>query len=146
MMEYYSSKHRKIAVDFFLDIYLNEPFNYEWLKREQAARYLKDMENTPNFRGFVYIENGKTIAFCCGLMNDYFIKKTYYIKEFFVKREFQKMGYGKKFLAEIERKLIEDNVSIMELVTDRKCFSYDFYSQNSFLTSKDMLYMIKPIQ
>ena len=88
MLRPYVKDDRDEAAALFLDVFLHEPWHYHWMKEKDVRRYFMDMENTPNFAGFVYereknagipcgspgilTASGEIVGLCFGIINDYF--------------------------------------------------------------------------
>lgn len=143
MIVQYNFEMRKRCIDIFYNVYHDFPYNFSWLKKEDIEKYFIDLENTPKFIGFVYIENERTLGVCFGIYNDYFLNSKYYIKEIFVEKNYQGCGIGTKMMKEIETNLKEKNINVIELLTPKKLDAYSYYISNGFSDKNDMVYMLK---
>ncbi len=138
----YSKTSRDVYIDIYCEAFRNPPYNYDWLKREKIERYFCDLEDTPNFSGFAYVER-KVLAVCLGTMNDYFLLNKYYIKELVVRPEFQNKGVGTKMMLLMESYLKKNNVSAIDLLTSNDEGLLHYYKKNGFKVSENSAYMIK---
>lgn len=57
----------------------------------------------------------------------------YYIKEFCIRRDSQKMGYGSIFLQELGEFLLTRKIRAIGLTTERNVPAYAFYKKNGFI-------------
>lgn len=146
MLIKYDNSKRKICADIFYDVYKSPPFSYKWLKIEDVYRYFDDIENTPNFCGFLYTIKNQIIGVCFGIISDYFSASKYYINEIYIKREFQNKGIGNKMLSEIEKILVKDNIVAIELKTSKNSNSFMFYQNNGYEISKETVSMFKMLR
>lgn len=145
MIEDYSASYKNVCIDMFLDIFSNTPFNYKWLNYNNILRYFTDLENTPNFKGFIYFLDNQPVAFCLGVISDYFNTPKYHINEIFVKRQLQNSGIGSDMLDKIQSELFSYDISVIELSTSISKPAFNFYLNNGFVKSNDTVYMIKPL-
>lgn len=146
MLQEYKKENLKSLTDIFFDIYYNKPFNYNWLKKSEIERYFSDLSKTPNFLGYVIIQNNEIIGGCLGIINDYFKNKTYKISEIFISRKFQGLGYGSSALRELEALLFNEKIVMLELSTDKASQAFKFYKKNSFFSSQHTINLLKPIK
>lgn len=142
----YKKEYRENIVDIFFDVYFNPPFNFKWLNKNNISKYFVDMENTPNFYGFIFVYENKLIGACLGVINNYFKNNRYRINEIFIKRNYQGKGLGEKFLKETEIILSGENIEIIELSTDENAFSFKFYKKSGYVASLTTKYLIKSIK
>lgn len=146
MLIKYDNSKREICSDIFYDVYKSPPFSYKWLKIEDVYRYFNDIENTPNFYGFIFTIKNQIVGVCFGTISNYFSASKYYINEIYVKREFQNKGIGKKMLLEIEKFLIQNNIVAIELKTSKDSNSFIFYKNNGYEASKETVSMLKMLR
>lgn len=146
MLIEYKEEYRETLADIFYDIYYNQPFNYKWIDKDNVVRYFRDFENTPNFYGFVFVDENKIKGGCFGVVNDYFKNSKYRINEIFIDRNFQGTGRGSIFLKEVENALMKMRIEIVELVTEDRIPAFEFYKKAGYIPSEHMTYMIKAIK
>ncbi len=141
----YKHENMEECIDLFMDVFSNEPFNYDFLKRDNICRYFLHMENTPNFLGTIYLDGDKIAGFCIGFLSDYFLDVSYEINEIVIARHMQKKGIGKRLLIETEEYLRRFNVASVTLYTRTDIDAYDFYLRNSYSVVEKTVYMYKEI-
>ena len=143
MVADFEERHIEKCAEIFFDVYKNEPFNYNWVKKDSVINYFTDIFRTPKFRGFVlYTKNGIE-GICAGVISDYFKVKKYRVSEIFVDRRFQRRGAGSKFLSEIQKILYGEGIEIIEITTDRNTPAFNFYLKNNYSVLKNNINMIK---
>lgn len=142
----FTTEYLDIAADTFIDVFGNEPWNYNWITRDNIIRYFNDLYNTPCFRGFVLLEESGVMGFCLGVVSDYFIAPYYEIKEIFVGRQYQKLGYGRQLLLFAEQELAKQDVCAVTLFTENNIPAYDFYLRNGYAVSLHAVHLSKNIE
>ena len=147
MLKKYAPEDRGDAIDLFLGVFAQEPFNCGWLRREDANRYFADIENTPLSLSFLYYDDtGSLMGLCLGVVNDYFPVKLYEIKELAIRKDAQGQGRGKHMIDEIAQYLQHQNIDAIKLTTQQHLPAYDFYIRNGFVLSKTSVVLNKPIR
>lgn len=132
--------------EMYINVFKSDEFNFEWMKEEKIKEYFSDMINTPKFLGYIYLIEGKPLAYCFGTINDYFKLPHYYIHEIFVDTEFQGKGIGKTFMKKIEEDLLSRNVPMINLLTLNTISAYEFYKKQDYIETKASTYMTKFLQ
>ncbi len=145
---------KKILIDFqksfidecaeiFFDIYINEPFNYDWLDLLSVKKYFYDLYKMPKFKGFIFFFENNIIGACIGYISDYFKCSKFHISEIFIKRNFIQKGFGSEFISLIEKNLKGIGIEVIEFSTDKTFKAFDFYTKNGYKVLKDNVNMIK---
>lgn len=134
------------AADTFIDVFGNEPWNYNWIERDNIVRYFTDLYNTPGFSGFVLRKDQDITGFCFGISSDYFVAPYYEIKEIFIKRELQGSGFGGELLTLVEEQLKEQGIFTVTLATERNIAAYEFYLKHGYIISPSFVYMCKTME
>ena len=133
----YTADERDEAINLFLSTFAAEPFNYDWLRREDVLRYFIDLENTPGALSFLYYDDrGLLLGLCFGTTNDYFRHKLYEIKEFAIRRDAQGGGNGGRMIAQVAKYLKKHEFEAITLSTQRDIAAYEFYVKNGFVDLK----------
>jgi aminoglycoside 6'-N-acetyltransferase I len=141
----YTPQDRFACAALYVDVFINEPWQYSWMTEENTLRYFRDIENTPCFRGFVAKKDGAPVGFCFGVTNDCFLGRVYEIREFAVARSEQGSGTGTYLLANAEKRLQRLGVQTLTLATLRDAPAFDFYLKNGFEPSVNTVYLSKNI-
>jgi len=145
-VEDYTQEHKGICTELFIKVYSAEPFNFSWLDSEKADRYLSDLENSTNSKGYVLKENENIVGVCLGQREEHFMNVGYKINEFFIEPDHQHMGLGSYFLEEVENRLRDCDVKIMTLFTQRHMDSFTFYQKHDYIPSEETVHMSKLIR
>ena len=145
-VEDYTQEHKGICTELFIKVYSAEPFNFSWLDFEKADRYLSDLENSTNSKGYVLKENEYVVGVCLGQREEHFMNVGYKINEFFIEPDHQHKGLGSYFLEEVENRLRESDVKIMTLFTQRHMDSFTFYQKHNYIPSEETVHMSKLIR
>jgi len=143
MINDFEESHLIKCADMFFDIYKNEPFNYYWVDYGAVLNYFSDIFKTPKFRGFVFYRKNNLIGVCVGVISDYFKVKKYRISEIFIDRRFQNRGIGSIFLSDIQKKLYDSGIEVIEITTDKNTAAFNFYLKNNYSALKNNINMIK---
>jgi GNAT superfamily N-acetyltransferase len=139
----YTSEYRAACADMFYNIFTQPPFGFSWLSREKLDRYFVDMENTPQFLGYLYMEKDRMVGACYGQIDDYFMTKAYRINEFFIDESHQEQGLGSDFLRDIENLLQQRGIETIYLFAQKYTKAYAFYRHNNFLANEETTHMVK---
>ncbi len=141
-----TEKEIKESADLYYEVFTSEAFKFHWLTKQKAYNYFLDMYNTPNFLGFLFLNNDEVIGVCVGIGNPHFINNQYEIKEIFIKPSLQKKGIGNLFLSEVESALLNMDYQIITLYTQKNIPAYNFYSKKNYITLKSTTHMMKILQ
>jgi len=141
----YTPDYRDECADVFQQVYRASPFNFDWLDKDKAAQYFKDLENMPGAFSYVLMDSGAVIGACLGQKEEHFQNAAYKINEFFIKPDHQHMGLGSYFVNELENKLREMGIKAMYLFTQHRMQSYMFYRSNNFIANEETVHMVRVI-
>lgn len=141
-LKQFTPNHIQSCANLFFDVFFNEPFNYQ-ITESNMLRYLTDISNTPNFKGYMYFMEGRLIGICFGCLIDYFAKPSYDIKEIAVAKDCQGIGAGAAFLRAVEGDLAKIDVHAVTLTTQREISAFKFYEKNGYSVSESTVYMSK---
>ncbi len=134
-----------IAVEIFYETYINIPFRFEWLKKENVKRYFMDLYSKRNFLGYTLVVNGEVVGFCFGSINDYFKNFYYEVDEIFIVRNLQGQGNGTYFIKEVESYVRPKKINIIKLNANKNSNYYEFYEKNGFVPLKENVSFIKRV-
>ncbi len=130
------------CTDLFLKVYAREPWNDRWESFEQARQYLLEFINNSVFTGFVVLDNAKIIGVCLGHLRSWWQGKEYYINEFFIDSEMQGKGIGTGLMEYLKKRLVEQGVQMIVLMTHQGFPAELFYKKNQFHESKSNIFMV----
>ena len=74
-------------------------------------------------------DGGHTTGFAIGYFKEYDDLSAYYLEEIVILAEYQNKGYGKQFLREIEKQMLERGAKHMELTSVNDAHHMHFYTE-----------------
>lgn len=131
--------------DSFVSVFNSEPWNDSWTK-EQAAERLTDIYNTPKFEGAVEIADGKIIGAIMGHGERYYDGIHFQISEFWVCKDMQGNGKGRKLLTDFTDYLKSKRIMHHYLITMHDGRTEGFYRNNGYITNEDLCVMSKTVK
>lgn len=120
------------CIRIYIDAFTTPPLNYDFVTKEKAWRYIRDITRTPGFLGFTYWMDGKMAAMCLGTLDSYFGGSMFEVAEFAVDPIHQRSGIGSTVMNLLETKLAGYNVEAISLHTSRNLPAYGFYLKNGY--------------
>ena len=127
----------------FKEVFTKEPWLDNWDDDNQLNEYLLDIMGmrNPLIYGFYLKQTliGISIGYikhCCG-------GTEYCIDEFCIKTDEQKKGYGTLFINQIEQLLIQKNIHIIYLSTEKNVPAYNFYKKCGFEELSNIINLFK---
>ena len=128
----------------YLKVFNAKPWNDKWTI-ETAFKRLNDIYTTPNFEGFLYIEEDEIKGAVLGNYEQFYDGIHYNLKEMFISNELQGTGIGSKILNKLEERLKDLSVTTIILFTSKGNKTSNFYLKNGFCEFKSMAMMGKDI-
>lgn len=131
--------------ELFLDVFLNEPWFDQW-NEEQLDLYMKDLTDNNNSLSLaLYNDNDEIVGCSLGYVFNWWEGKEYYIKEFFIARNYQNKGIGSRFISLMDEFLNKNEFQFITLMTDLDVPAYNFYKKNGFKHLNDSAYFVKRV-
>jgi aminoglycoside 6'-N-acetyltransferase I len=130
--------------ELYLMVFNGEPWKDKWTI-ETANKRLKDIYNSPNFQGMLYLIEGQVKGAIFGNYEQFYDGIHYNLKEMFISQELQGKGIGSQIIKELEEKLKKLNVTTIILFTSKGNKTSRFYLKNGFSEWDDMAIMGKEI-
>lgn len=126
--------------DSFVKVFNDAPWNDNW-KPQQAFERIRNFMETPRFDGAAVIRDGKVIAAVLGRGEQYFDGVVFQIIEFWVAKEFQRQGIGRRLLADFIAHLKEQGICRVCLLTMKGEQTEGFYRKQGFVTEEGLCWM-----
>ncbi len=121
----------------YSSVFSEPPWNEVW-ETSWAQKRLEIIFNSPNFEGFLYEENGKSIGAVFGRGNSFKGNKELEIVELFVSSDKQSKGIGSKLIEEVENSIKSRGYKGTVLLTARCAPAYKFYCNKGYKSAEDM--------
>jgi aminoglycoside 6'-N-acetyltransferase I len=119
--------------------YNTEPWNDTWTYATALA-LLTCYYNTPEFMGWVALQDGKVIGCAIGNIEPYYSGNIFILKEVFVAVEAQGLGVGNSLLTAMKQSPETINIKMIMLSTRTPII--DFYSKLGFTVMDDVSTML----
>ena len=135
--------HITACSQLFMDTFSREPWNEQYESDEEVFNYFTNFLSLDSFLGFIGLEEGRIIALCVGMRKPWLKGVEYYIDQFCIAPRYQSQGIGSRFLAEIERRVVDLGMQGILLNTEKSYPSYGFYRKNGFVEIEGLVVMGK---
>ena len=146
MLKMYNESDLEICTEIYVNAFNAPPLNYEFLSKEKAERYLRDLTRTPGFLGYTYWEEDVMIAFCFGKLDNYFEGTMFEVEELAVIPQKHRSGIGSTVMQLLETKLASYRVMAVNLQTSRDLPAFGFYLKNGYEELKENVTLMKWLQ
>jgi len=121
------------------------PLNYDFLTKEKAERYLRDLTQTPGFIGYTFYSGDEITAFVFGKLDSYFQGMMFEVSELAVLPDLQRAGVGSEIMRLLEIKLAGYGVVAVSLHTSRNLPAYNFYLKNGYEELTETVTLLKTL-
>lgn len=108
---------------------------------EKAYKRIKQVLLTPDSYCLIQEINGIFTGFLMGYIKEYDDLKSYFLEEIVVFKEYQNKGLGTLFINELQKHLLDKEVSMIELMSVNDSKHLNFYEKFSFEKSTNLLVM-----
>lgn len=136
-----SEKDLNIITSLYVRYY-NENEDGTW-SFEKAYKRIRQVLLTPDSYCLIQEKNGIYTGFLMGYIKEYDDLKSYFLEEIVVFKDYQNKGLGTLFINELERHLLDIDVSMIELMSINDVKHLHFYGKFSFKKSSNLLVMSK---
>ena len=108
---------------------------------EKAYKRIRQVLLTPDSYCLIQEINGVYTGFLMGYIKAYDDLKSYFLEEIVVFKEYQNKGLGTLFINELQKHLLDKEVSMIELMSVNDSKHLNFYEKFSFEKSTNLLVM-----
>lgn len=122
--------------------YFNENEDGTWTF-EKAYKRIRQVLLTPDSYCLIQEINGLYTGFLMGYIKEYDDLKSYFLEEIVIFKDFQDKGVGSLLINELERQLLDLDISMIELMSVNDTKHLHFYEKFSFEKSNNLLVMSK---
>ncbi len=128
------------VTEVYIKTFASEPWNEVW-EKSLAKERIMALFSGETHRGYIAFCGGKMAAILLGYDSVFLQGKEFWIEEFCVLPEYQRMGIGQSMLCWIKKELSEENFKSLVLITQKDFPSEKFYRKNGFESNENMILM-----
>lgn len=139
-----NEENLNMCVDSHMKSFEAEPWNETWTK-DKSYKRLHDIYLSPDFIGFLYLENNIVLGALFGNCEQAYDGVYYFIKEMFVSKNSQGKGIGTLLIKSLEEELKKLNINNILLYTSKEKNIDKFYRRNEFKYIDSLILMEKDI-
>ena len=136
-----SEKNLDIITSLYVK-YFNENEDGIWTF-EKAYKRIRQVLLTPDSYSLIQEINGIFTGFLMGHIKEYDDLKSYFLEEIVIFKEYQNKGLGSLFIKELESRLSDIDVSMIELMSVNDNRHLGFYEKFSFDKASNLVIMSK---
>lgn len=133
------------VTDLYIRTFNQEPWNDHW-EPWSVQKRLMQMAKAPDFYGLMMYREKDLIGFILGNQQQYYDGVRFEIKEFCIDPDSQSGGYGTMLLAEFEKRLLDQGIHEIILLTLRDPRTKGFYQKKGYAVLEEMILMNKTIK
>ena len=142
-MNYFRMSEKDLDIITSLYVrYYNENEDGIWTF-EKANKRIRKVLLTPDSYCLIQEVNGLYTGFLMGYIKEYDDLKSYFLEEIVVFKDYQNKGLGTLFISELQKQLLNRDVSIIELMSVNDAKHLNFYEKFSFEKTNNLLVMSK---
>ncbi|WP_311480044.1 GNAT family N-acetyltransferase [uncultured Anaerococcus sp.] len=142
-MNYFRMSEKDLDIITSLYVrYYNENEDGIWTF-EKANKRIRQVLLTPDSYCLIQEVNGLYTGFLMGYIKEYDDLKSYFLEEIVVFKDYQNKGLGTLFISELQKQLLNRDVSMIELMSVNDAKHLNFYEKFSFEKTNNLLVMSK---
>ncbi|MBZ2387466.1 GNAT family N-acetyltransferase [Anaerococcus murdochii] len=142
-MNYFRMSEKDLDIITSLYVrYYNENEDGIWTF-EKANKRIRQVLLTPDSYCLIQEVNGLYTGFLMGYIKEYDDLKSYFLEEIVVFKDYQNKGLGTLFISELQKQLLNRDVSMIELMSVNDAKHLNFYEKFSFEKTNNLLIMSK---
>lgn len=108
---------------------------------EKSYKRIRQVLLIPDSYCLIQEINGVYTGFLMGYIKEYDDLKSYFLEEIVIFKEYQNKGLGTLFINELQKHLLDKEVSMIELMSVNDSKHLNFYEKFSFEKSTNLLVM-----
>ena len=140
-MNYFRMSEKDLDIITSLYVrYYNENEDGIWTF-EKANKRIRQVLLTPDSYCLIQEVNGLYTGFLMGYIKEYDDLKSYFLEEIVVFKDYQNKGLGTLFISELQKQLLNRDVSMIELMSVNDSKHLNFYEKFSFKKSTNLIVM-----
>lgn len=137
-------KDLDMVASFYISYY-NENEGGSWTN-EKAYRRIRQVLLIEDSYCLLQYDNKGLVGFLMGYIKEYDDLRSYFLEEIVICKNYQGKGYGSSFMKELEDRLVDKDVSLIELISVNDDKHRKFYRNLSFGQSTNLIMMSKFIK
>jgi ribosomal protein S18 acetylase RimI-like enzyme len=141
-IQYYQDSDLSNCVELFLKVFSGPPWYDKWPSSDHARGYIADLISMPGFIGVVTYEDNKLIGMAFGNVKKWYSGDEYFLNEFCICSDRQRMGIGTDILSFLKKELFKKNITAIVLLTARETSAAAFYEKNGFKFHQKIGFMV----
>ena len=142
-MNYFRMSEKDLDIITSLYVrYYNEYEDGIWTF-EKANKRIRQVLLTPDSYCLIQEVSGLYTGFLMGYIKEYDDLKSYFLEEIVVFKDYQNKGLGTLFISELQKQLLNRDVSMIELMSVNDAKHLNFYEKFSFEKTYNLLVMSK---
>lgn len=142
-MNYFRMSEKDLDIITSLYVrYYNENEDGIWTF-EKANKRIRQVLLTPDSYCLIQEVSGLYTGFLMGYIKEYDDLKSYFLEEIVVFKDYQNKGLGTLFISELQKQLLNRDVSMIELMSVNDAKHLNFYEKFSFEKTNNLLVMSK---
>ncbi len=132
------------CTETFIASYNQPAWNYSW-NQPDAINYLNEYIDSPQFKGFMVVENDKVLAALFGHTKTWWTNKQFMIDELFIAPGAQGNDYEKLLLRHLEEYAKKRSIEVLTTLTNKHKPPMEFFKKNDFSTVEYYVFMFKQL-
>ena len=132
------------CIQTLIAAYNGEPWRNHWTE-ETAARYLNEFAASPDFVGWVAMDEDQLAGALFGRRKTWWTQDELFVDELFVHPKAQGKGHGKHLLQAAEENCRKNGLAGVTLLTNRFMPAMAFYKQNGYELNDHVAFLYKVV-
>ena len=140
MIRKFESKDLIDAAKLLKKAFAQEPWNEDWSVKFAEDR-VRELSESPMALCYISEDEDGINGVMCGHRATFWSGKEYFIDEFFISPDCQRMGIGKAMLDYVKKDLLQYDIPTIVLSTEKGFPSEIFYLKNGFVQKESLIFM-----